>query len=118
MKFQTRKEWNDEAHRLLAACVDIDWRKLKMIDVWNVKCVTGYYRDLRNGKNFTIRKDDRDYKVGDWICFHEITPASVETYTGSVTFGRIGYILRNVPDFGLQHGYAILGLDRVSWDDK
>ena len=58
-------------------------------------------------KQFELRKDDRDYRVGDWILLKEFENGS---YTGRECgcFG-ITYILRNCPEYGLADGYCIIG---------
>lgn len=58
-------------------------------------------------KNFELRKDDRDYQVGDnvWLCEWD-----GEQYTGrSISIIPIKYILRDCPEYGLMPGYCILG---------
>ncbi len=58
-------------------------------------------------KQFELRKDDRDYKVGDLVTLEEWDGTN---YTGAELRNRtIKYILRNCPELGLQDGYCILG---------
>ena len=57
-------------------------------------------------KQFELRKDDRDYKVGDFLLLKEFEEG---TYTGRRAFFQISYILRNGPQDGLADGYCILG---------
>lgn len=95
-------------------------------------------RFLDNKKRFEIRKDDRNYEVGDLIhlnvidceehnlVVHENYVEIIERIddekwldTSSVnvakyhTLFRIIYILRDVQEHGLQSGYCILGLEPV-----
>ena len=75
-----------------------------------VKILPNYYEDVLSGKKtFELRKDDRDYKVGDLIVLKEYD-SSENVYTGREKMYGIGYILRNCPEYGLQEGYCILGL--------
>ena len=68
-----------------------------------------FYNDVFNGiKKFELRKDDRDFRVGDFIKLREINKNG---YTGRSTYVTIIYILRNREEFGLLKGYAILGID-------
>ena len=67
---------------------------------------------LYEGKSFEIRKDDRGYKVGDII--HFVDPDGKE-FTGfwrRISF-RINYILRDVPQYGLDKDYCILAIERI-----
>lgn len=68
-----------------------------------------YYDDVLLGKKrFELRKDDREYKVGDLLCFYEYANGE---YTGRKSdLFSIHYILRNCPKYGLKKGYCILGL--------
>jgi hypothetical protein len=68
-----------------------------------------FFRDVIDGKkDFELRKDDRDFRVGDWILLEEFDPIR-EQYTGRVLTKRIKHVVRDVPRFGLLEGYAILG---------
>ena len=72
-----------------------------------------YWNDVMGGtKSFELRKNDRDFQVGDLIIFQECHPM-VEQFTPltSQPF-RIIYILKDVPQYGLKDGYAILGIVR------
>jgi ParB family chromosome partitioning protein len=64
---------------------------------------------VQNGiKNFELRKNDRDYKVGDYIILQEIDNG---TYTNrELPKIKIKYILHG-GDFGLKKNYCILGLE-------
>lgn len=72
---------------------------------------------LYEGKSFEIRKDDRGYKVGDII--HFVDPNGNEfsyaTFLKKLKF-RITYILRNVPEYGLDKDYCILAIERMKED--
>lgn len=59
-------------------------------------------------KNFEIRKDDRDYKVGDIILLQECSKED-GLWTGRMVRRKIKYILRDVPDYGLKKGFIIIG---------
>lgn len=67
------------------------------MDIHKLKLITDYYDDSASGiKTFEIRKNDRDYKVGDilelrewiWSCFE-----GKGTYTGNVHWKIITHIL-------------------------
>jgi len=78
------------------------------MEIHNLKIQTEYFEVVKNGtKKFELRKDDRNYQVGDLITLRE--------YDGDKFTGRginnipINYILRNCPEYGLKDGYCILG---------
>lgn len=77
--------------------------------VHELKISPKYFEDVKaNKKNFELRKDDRDFKVGDFITLREYDNGQ---YTGrEIKNIPIGYILRNVPEYGLKEGYCILGI--------
>lgn len=65
-------------------------------------------------KTFELRRDDRDYKVGDLIHFVDINGDEVDTKEfNKGNLYEITYILRNVPEYGLQDGFAILSINQV-----
>lgn len=73
-----------------------------------LKILPEYYQQTVRGiKQFELRKDDRDYKVGDHVVLQEWDG---EQYTGRESFQmKIQYILRDCPEYGLKEGYCILG---------
>ena len=73
-----------------------------------LKILPKYFNEVASiNKQFELRKDDRDYKVGDFLLFKEFADGE---YTGR-SFGcvQISYILRNCPEYGLMDGYCVLG---------
>lgn len=79
-------------------------------------------------KTFELRKNDRDYQVGDLIHFidinqnvrgdydvyidkdtHEIT----DIYINPNDLYKITYILKDVPEYGLDKDYCILGIKKL-----
>lgn len=85
-------------------------RKNKMSKVIRLKTIQPYFNDVRIGrKTFELRKDDRDFEVGDKLILDEYDPET-DSYSGEKEYGEIIYILRDAPQFGLMEGYCILGL--------
>lgn len=68
-----------------------------------------YFDDVKNNlKRFEIRKDDREFQVGDLVTLKEFEKGE---YTGRIIENiPIIYILRNASEYGLKDGYCILGL--------
>lgn len=70
-----------------------------------------YLSDISLGlKTFELRKNDRDYQVGDVIQFldidHDLSPYK--------TLYGIVYILKDVPYYGLDPDYCILGIRKLT----
>lgn len=63
---------------------------------------------LYGKKNFEVRKDDRDFKVGDDLHLREYNPET-QSYTGVSTHRAIQYILKD-PQY-VKEGYVIMGLE-------
>lgn len=59
-------------------------------------------------KSFELRKNDRNYQIGDILELHEMNDGAE---TGRVTKKQVVYILEGFK--GLEEGYCILGLDEV-----
>ena len=58
-------------------------------------------------KNFEIRRDDRDFQVGDLVKLEEFDNGK---YTGRHTGLRpVLYVLRDCPEYGLAEGYCVIG---------
>ncbi len=67
-----------------------------------------YFDALKDGsKTFEVRKNDRDFKVGDTLNLREWDPVS-ETYSGSSCTRTVVYVLAR--DHRLAPGFVILGL--------
>jgi len=67
-----------------------------------------FFPALMDGsKPFEIRKNDRDFRVGDTLLLREWDPAS-ETYSGRYLTKHISY----VTDWQQQPGYVVLGIER------
>lgn len=74
-----------------------------------LKTLLPYYNDIRIGnKTFELRKDDRNYKKGDWLRLKEFDNGK---FTGREIDVRVLYVLRNVEDYGLKKGFVILGIN-------
>lgn len=84
-----------------------------------------YYIDILRGvKTFELRKNDRDYKVGDLIQF-EVKQEYIKDipdvsslnkgiyYTLQDDIFKIVYILKDAQRYGLDKDYCILGIKQV-----
>lgn len=72
-----------------------------------------YYKDVECGlKTFELRKNDRNFQVGDVLMLIKLDDKGNET--DQVTRVRVTYILKDCPQYGLKDGYAILGINASS----
>lgn len=75
---------------------------------------------LRGEKTFELRKNDRDYKVGDLIHFIDIKQSNSDNcdcdiYINEDDLYKITYILKNVEEYGLDKDYCILGIKKLEF---
>lgn len=64
-----------------------------------------------SSKNFEVRKNDRDYKLGDTLLLKE-WDNQTEEYTDRILHRRIDYIL-NGGQFGIEEGYVVMGIGKL-----
>lgn len=73
--------------------------------VHKLKILPEYYRaQIEGKKNFEIRKNDRNYQVGDWIALKEYDPETKD-FTGQSFVAEITYIT----NYQQKDGYVVLG---------
>ena len=74
-----------------------------------LKCWPEYFEAVMSmQKMFEIRKNDRDYRIGDIIYLKEWNPNKME-YTGREWGGFITYILPG-GQFGIYKSHVVLGI--------
>lgn len=80
--------------------------------VHKLKILPEYYNAQVEGKkNFEIRKNDRDYKVGDKLVLKEYDPKAKE-FTGQSFITEITFIT----DYQQKDGYVVLGTKDLALD--
>ena len=73
-----------------------------------LKILPQYFMEVAQGKKpFELRRDDRDYKVGDTLKLKEWNG---KEFTGSYATRLITYILKDCPKYGLKKGFVIIGM--------
>lgn len=78
-----------------------------------------YLIDVSLGiKTFELRKNDRDYQVGDLIRFIDIreddtSKFRIEPYVDENQLYRITYVLKDVEKYGLDKDYCILAIKKL-----
>lgn len=78
-----------------------------MSKVVEKKILPQYFQEVQSGKkNFELRKDEDNIQEGDILVLNEFNDGSS---TGRSVIRRVTYVLRNVPEYGLQEGYCIIG---------
>lgn len=66
-----------------------------MVNTHHLKCWPEYFDAVyHNIKPFEVRRNDRNYQVGDILVLQEYDP-DIDEYTGRETRQRATYILRN-----------------------
>ena len=79
--------------------------------IHTLKTVNSYFTLARDEiKGFELRKNDRDFKVGDWIISREYSP-ELDKYSDRVLIGKIIYGLQDF--IGLEKGYCILQIQYI-----
>lgn len=74
---------------------------------YDLKILPEYFESvICNKKNFELRKDDRNFRVGDRVGLEEFDGGK---YTGRTCIVEIKYVLRNCSEYGLKNGYCIFG---------
>ena len=76
-----------------------------------LKIIPKYFKEIVDGnKNFEVRKNDRNYKIGDTLILKEYDPIK-KNFTGNYAKATVMYILKD-KDFpiGIKEGYCIMGI--------
>lgn len=79
--------------------------------IHELKIKPQYYEDVKNGlKLFEVRKNDRDFKLGDILMLNEcsLDDSGAGTYSGRALKVGVTYLL-NDPEY-CKEGYVILGI--------
>ena len=80
--------------------------------VHDLKILPEYYVSILSGeKRFEVRRNDRDFNVGDFLYLREYDK-STSSYTGRGILCIVTYILRDDVDF-VKVGYCIMSIDVI-----
>ncbi len=72
----------------------------------NLKTLPGFFNQIACGnKRFEIRKNDRKFKVGDWLNLREFDPVSGR-YTGRFHLAVVSYIT----EFEQKPGFVVMSI--------
>lgn len=73
--------------------------------VHKLKILPEYYNaQIEGKKNFEIRKNDRNYQIGDWLLLKEYNP-KIKKFTERKVMVEITYIT----NYQQKDGYVVLG---------
>lgn len=76
-----------------------------------LKIASEFFEAVKDGrKKFEIRKNDRNYQEGDVLVLKEYDPIT-QLFSGRIIKVEISYM----PDFPLQDGYVVFGIDEI-WE--
>lgn len=80
--------------------------------IHKLKTLPKYFKaQILGNKQFEVRKNDRDFHVGDVLILEEWD----NKYTGSVLYVRVTYVLRDFE--GLRDGYVVLGTEALTKEE-
>lgn len=78
--------------------------------IHDIKIRENYACDvIRGKKTFEVRKNDRDYRVGDLLMMRVVSKDGIDA--GAVVMATVSYILSD-PEY-VKDGYVIMGLSDV-----
>lgn len=75
-----------------------------------------FFIDILNGrKTFELRKNDRNYQVGDLVHFINLDGMDfIGLYKHFDNLYVIDYVLKDVPEYGLSKGYCIFSIKELN----
>jgi ASC-1-like (ASCH) protein len=77
--------------------------------IHNLKIIPQYFKEVKNGnKKFELRKNDRNFKVGDTLCLEEWCN-HFEGYTGQEINVEVTFIFAG-GFYGLHEDYVIMSI--------
>lgn len=78
--------------------------------IHELKCEKRFFTKASEGKKaFEIRKNDRDFQVGDYLALNETARENGEDYyTGNSLVARVGYILDD--EAYVPKGYVVMSI--------
>ena len=92
------KKINDEVQKM----------RKDSIMIHEIKSLPEFFEEVRKGeKVFELRKNDRDYRVGDLLILKEWDG---KRYTGRQNTRIVNYVFHGTGEYGLEKGYCILGI--------
>lgn len=107
-----RKVINNELLYICPTCTEVLQNKAIMKITHDLKIYKEYFEPVLDGsKTFEIRKNDRNFRVGDRIVLNELQDDK-KTYTGRYSKGVITY----VTDYAQKDGYVVFSFRKADWE--
>lgn len=84
-----------------------------------LKTWPSYFGQIENNeKLFEVRKNDRDFQVGDLLILQEYDPWH-KKYTGAEIYCEVSSVLSGLPVddpvfFGISQGYCVMGIKKIT----
>ncbi len=83
-------------------------KHMKRETVHHLKTWPKFFKKVYNNvKRYELRRDDRDFRVGDTLWLEEWNPKT-KKYTGDYCVRTVLYIMRDFP--GLKKGYCLMSI--------
>lgn len=80
--------------------------------VHHLKIQTEFFEAVNKGlKKFEIRRNDRDFKIGDWVFLENFNPKT-NSYEPGIIKVEIIYIIEG-GQFGIEEGFIIFGFNKI-----
>ena len=88
-----------------------------MHKVHELKCWPEFFKEVVSGnKTFEIRKNDRDFKVGDYLDLREFDPKTCK-YTKKSAMYKITYMLRGNYFVGMDDQFVTMSIVPATMDE-
>ena len=79
----------------------------------NLKTWPAQFHDVKYGlKRFEIRKNDRDYQVGNLLLLQELNP-DTRIYSGDECLVVVDYVMTEFPCHAVLDGFAVMSIGKV-----
>lgn len=108
--FQAAYDKMKEQQRVLPVILPdtIVLERVHVLKTWPIQ----YQAIVDGNKTFELRKNDRDFRVGDVLRLQEWDPG-FEQYTGDECFAGVTSLMQHCPEFGLKPDFCIMSIRKI-----
>jgi len=77
-----------------------------------LKTINPYFNEVWNDRKlFDVRKNDRDFEVGDVLWLRECDiHVGIASYLKREIIAEVTYVLKDVEKFGVKNGYCVMSI--------